>query len=155
MLLGTASEGKCPAPSNTLDCIPSDGSTHTIGTVRADSDGALWVSTGDGSDAGGVEPTAFQTYDERTYRGKVMHIDRNGRGLPGHPMCPSDTNLDHVCTKLYAKGFRQPFRLQLRPGKTPIVGDVGWYTREELDALRPGGDYGWPCYEGTIRTPTS
>ena len=78
-----------------------------------------------------------------------------GSGLPGHPFCPADANLTHVCTKHFAKGFRNPFRFQLRPGGL-IVGDVGWNTREEIDLLRldqPGKSYGWPCYEGTIQTP--
>ena len=43
-----------------------------------------------------------------------MHVDRNGNGLPGHPFCPADTNLTHVCTKVYAKGLRNPFRFTLR-----------------------------------------
>jgi len=33
-----------------------------------------------------------------------------------------------------------------------VVGDVGWLTREELDSVAPGKNYGWPCYEGTVRT---
>ena len=33
-ILGTETGGICPAPANTVDCIPSDGRTHSIGTVR-------------------------------------------------------------------------------------------------------------------------
>ena len=33
--------------------------------------------------------------------------------------CPAETDLTLVCTKLYAKGFRNPFRFQLRPGADP------------------------------------
>jgi glucose/arabinose dehydrogenase/PKD repeat protein len=154
VLLGTESVAQCPDPANDLDCIPSDSFTHSIGTVRSDPDGTLWVGSGDGADTAAVENFAFRSLDERSYAGKIVHVDRNGRGLPGHPFCPSDTNLDHVCAKVYAKGFRNPFRFSLRPGKAPILGDVGWDTREEIDVLKPGGDYGWPCYEGTIRTPS-
>ena len=86
--------------------------------------------------------------------GKLMHIDRNGMGLPGHSFCPADNNLSHVCTKLHAKGFRNPFRFTLRPGGGIAVGDVGWTSREEIDLVGAGGySYGWPCYEGSIRTP--
>ena len=157
VILGThvPASGGCPAPSNTLDCIPSDSETHSIGSVRAAADGTLWVGSGDGADYGDVDPLAFRTYDEQSYAGKIMHVGRDGLGLAGHPFCPADSNLTHVCTKHFAKGFRNPFRFHLRPGGL-AVGDVGWNTREELDLLRfdqPGRSYGWPCYEGTIQTP--
>jgi PKD repeat protein len=58
-----------------------------------------------------------------------------------------------VCTKLFAKGFRNPFRFQLRAGTGPVVGDVGWNTREELDLTEAGKSYGWPCWEGELHTP--
>ena len=36
-----------------------------------------------------------------------------------------------------------------------MVGDVGWDQKEEVDLVPAAGgqSYGWPCYEGTIRTP--
>ena len=81
-------------------------------------------------------------------------MDREGRGLPGHPFCPDDTDLSHICTKAYAKGFRNPFRFSLRSDGTPVVGDVGWTATEEVDVVRRGRNYGWPCYEGPFRTTT-
>jgi hypothetical protein len=79
-------------------------------------------------------------------------VDARGRGLPSHPYCRRDADLTHTCTKLYAAGFRNPFRFTVHDG-TPIVGDVGLETREEIDIARPGRNYGWPCYEGSVRTP--
>jgi glucose/arabinose dehydrogenase len=148
---GTPGMETCPAAANTVDCIPADATQHAIGTVRADADGTLWLGAGDATEVG-VRDHAFNTYDPQSYLGKVLHVDRSGHGLPGHPFCPSDTDLTHVCTKVYAKGFRNPFRFTLRPGKGPAVGDVGQNSQEELDLLAPGRDYGWPCYEGNIHT---
>jgi glucose/arabinose dehydrogenase len=155
VLLGSYAEGACPSPSNSVDCIPSDSVTHSIGTVRSAPDGTLWVGSGDAADS--VDPLTFRTYDEQSMAGKILHVDRDGRGLPGHPFCPSDTDLDHVCTKVWAGGFRNPFRFKLRPRGGLAVGDVGLGSREELDLI-PTGDgggmlYGWPCYEGSARTP--
>jgi glucose/arabinose dehydrogenase len=148
VILGTQSTAPCPNPSNTVDCIPADYYWHTIGTVRSDpSDGTLWVGTGD-THPDLVDATSYRPYDPNTFAGKIIHIDRQGKGLPGHPFCPSDTNLSHVCTKVYAAGFRNPFRFTLRPGKGPAVGDVGDASYEELNLVKPGGNYGWPCYEG-------
>src|SRR5205823_6595348 len=138
----------CPAAANDVDCIPADGGSHAIGTVRADPDGTLWMGSGDGLPAADVDPGAIGTYDEQSFRGKILHMDGEGHGLKDHPFCPADSNLDHVCTKLYAEGFRNPFRFSLRPGAGPLVGDVGWRTREEIDRVVAGRNYGWPCYEG-------
>ncbi|HEY1357636.1 MAG TPA: PQQ-dependent sugar dehydrogenase [Thermoleophilaceae bacterium] len=153
VVLGGAGSTQCPAASNTSDCIPADATIHSIGTVRSDpADGTLWLGSGDGTE-NIVDDSAYRTYDEQSFAGKLIHVGRDGKGLPGHPFCPSDTNLDHVCTKIYAKGFRNPFRFTLRPGKGPAVGDVGSSSFEELDLVKPGKDYGWPCYEAEIRTP--
>jgi glucose/arabinose dehydrogenase len=151
VILGKDSSAPCPTPNNTLDCITADFYWHTIGTVRSDPiDGTLWLGSGD-SHPSEVDNLSWRTYDPTSFAGKIIHIDRNGRGLPGHPFCPADTNLDHVCTKIYAMGFRNPFRFHLRPGKGPVVGDVGAETKEEVDFVEPGRNYGWPCYEGTDR----
>jgi glucose/arabinose dehydrogenase/PKD repeat protein len=151
VLLGSVSTVPCPPPSNTNDCIPSEFGTHSIGAVRADPDGTIWLSSGDGAPHPPNQDT-FRAFDERSIAGKVVHVDRNGGGLPGHPYCPSETDLTKVCTKIYAEGFRNPFRFTLRPGTGPAIGDVGWNTREEWSLVAPGANYGWPCYEGTLKT---
>ena len=152
VVVGSVAQSPCPAPADTVDCIPADGFSHAIGTVRADPDGTLWLGSGDATSWRGADAQALRTYDEHSMSGKIMHVDRQGRGVPDHPFCPGERDLTKVCTKLYAKGFRNPFRFHLRPGAGPVVGDVGWETREELDVTRPGRSYGWPCYEGTSRT---
>jgi glucose/arabinose dehydrogenase len=152
VILGTEDDEPCPDPDNTRDCIPADFKWHVIGTVRSDpSDGTLWVGTGDTHDPLVVDGTSYRPLDNNTYAGKILHIDRNGHGLPNHPFCPQDADLTHVCTKIYAKGFRNPYRFTLRPGERgPAVGDVG-QGHEELNLTRPGGNYGWPCYEGNVK----
>lgn len=153
VILGTYNSGPCPPADNNIDCIPADAKFHAIGTVRVDPvDGTLWVGSGDATTTS-VQLQAFRTYDNESFAGKIIHVDRNGRGLANHPFCPTNTDLDDVCTKLYAKGFRNPFRFHLRPGKGPIVGDVGNSLREELDLVKPGRSYGWPCYEGDAKMP--
>jgi glucose/arabinose dehydrogenase len=159
-ILGTRprTAGVCPAPDNAVDCIPSEGFSHSIGSVRSAPDGTLWVGSGDAASFNFVDTLALRTYDERSMAGKIMHVDRNGQGVAGHPFCPANNNLSHVCTKLWAGGFRNPFRFKLRPGGAGLtVGDVGWGVTEEIDIIStgPGGGgrlYGWPCYEGSGQT---
>jgi glucose/arabinose dehydrogenase len=153
VILGGAGTTSCPAPSNTVDCIPADSDSHAIGTVRSAPDGTLWVGTGDGADWTRVDSRALRVYDEQSFAGKIIHVDRSGMGIPGHAFCPGDDDLTHVCTKLYAKGLRNPFRFTLREGTGPVVGDVGWEQHEEIDLMAaPGRNYGWPCYEARAHT---
>ncbi|UUY05628.1 PQQ-dependent sugar dehydrogenase [Svornostia abyssi] len=153
-ILGTYTASVCPAPSNVVDCMPSEGDSHSIGSVRSAPDGSLYVGSGDGASYSIVDPLALRTYDEQSLAGKLIRIDRTGRGVAGHAFCPAETDLTKVCTKLYAKGLRNPFRFELLPGGAGLaVGDVGWGEREEVDIVRSaGGNYGWPCYEGSGRT---
>ncbi len=63
------------------------------------------------------------------------HRPETGRACPSHPFCAADNELSHVCTKIWAGGFRNPFRFKLRPGGGLTVGDVGWGTTEEIDLV--------------------
>jgi len=153
VLLGPVSRGPCPPPANDVHCIPVDLGYHSIAAVRAATDGTLWVSVGDGSGSATASETALRAFDEQSYAGKLLHIDRKGHGLRRHPFCPGERDLRQVCTKVFAKGFRNPFRFSLAPDGTPIVGDVGWGSREEISVVQAGRNYGWPCYEGGIQTP--
>ena len=154
VLLGSYTSGPCPTAANAVDCIPSDYDSHSIGTVRAAADGTLYVGSGDGASYNSADPRALRTYDEQSLAGKIVRIDREGRGVGGHPYCAAEADLTKVCTKVFAKGFRNPFRFALRPAGGLTVGDVGWNTTEEIDVVPPAGgrSYGWPCYEGTTQT---
>jgi len=159
VILGTYTQGACPttdpaAPSYAVDCIPADSGSHSIGTVRSAPDGTLYLGSGDSSGYGSADPLAFRTYNENSYAGKILHVDRQGNGVAGHPFCPGAA-LNLNCSKIWAKGFRNPYRFTLRPGNAGLlVGDVGWNEREEIDLISaPGKSYGWPCYEGGQHTP--
>lgn len=154
VILGTYTSGPCPAPANNVDCIPSDYDSHSIGTVRQFRDGTLFVGSGDGSSYNEAEELTLRTLDERSMSGKILNVDRDGKGLATHPFCPSNTNLDDVCTKVWVRGLRNPFRFEVRYDRALNIGDVGWGTTEELNvATHPGGQsFGWPCYEGSTRT---
>jgi glucose/arabinose dehydrogenase len=151
--IGSTDDGACGPPDNSVDCIPSEGISHSIGTVRSAPDGTLFVGTGDGSHYTIIDPISLNDDNPATYRGKIMHVDRDGHGLPGHPFCPDDINLSDVCTKIYAAGLRNPFRFTLRPDGGLAIGDVGLGSWEEIDFSHGGENFGWPCREGFVATP--
>jgi glucose/arabinose dehydrogenase len=92
--------------------------------------------------------------DPVTLDGAILRVDpATGEAWPSNPLAGGDPEDDRII----AFGFRNPFRLTLRPGSDEVwIGDVGWFTWEEIDRLAapdvsPVRNFGWPCYEGTSR----
>ncbi|MDO9353421.1 MAG: PQQ-dependent sugar dehydrogenase, partial [Solirubrobacteraceae bacterium] len=138
------------------DCLPSDSDTHGLGAIASAPDGTLFLTNGDASPYQFVSVASMRAYNLESLAGKVIHIDRDGRGVPGHPFCPEETDLTRTCTKIWARGMRNAFRFTLLPsdggsGNDPVlaVGDVGNGTMERLTVTHPGQNLGWPCWEGT------
>ncbi|MBP2320335.1 glucose/arabinose dehydrogenase [Kibdelosporangium banguiense] len=128
----------------------ADSNAHGISTVIADEDGTLWVSVGDSADYASEswDLLAFRALDLNDPHGKVLHIKPDGTGVSSNPYYQA-ANPNSVRSKVYASGFRSPFRFSLDPATNqPILGDVGWDTFEEINRVAPGNSYGWPCWEG-------
>ncbi len=153
LVLGRDADGPCPPVTNNTDCPASVGPTHQGGGLFSDSDGTLWVSLGDSNVPSQPGPAAFRTFNPASTAGKLLHIDANGNGLEDHPFCKKNDDLTDTCTKVYARGFRNPFRVVLGPRGDPVISDVGWNSREEIDFVQKGRNYGWPCFEGRVKTP--
>ena len=93
---------------------------------------------GDAADFRVVDPLALRALDVNQGYGKVLHVLPDGRGVPGNPYYDA-ANPQSWKSRVYASGFRSPFRLSLDPASgAPVLGDVGWNTWEEVD-LDPAG----------------
>ena len=147
VLLGRATGGSCSERPDVADCIPSDRD-HIGADIVLRDDGTMFVSTGDG---GGPEEQLRRAQDVDSLAGKILRVDRSGRGLPDNPFW--DGNPGSNRSKVWALGFRNPFRLSLLPGGHLLAGDVGLDDFEEIDRVTRGGNYGWPCLEGPRWTP--
>lgn len=107
--------------------------------------------------------------------GKILRIDpETGEGLPNNPFYDAE-NPDGARSKVYALGFRNPYRITIKPGTGSggledgfpgiiYVSDVGDWVWEEINVVRePGLNFGWPMFQGTafhnyynsVRTPNS
>ncbi len=137
----------------TLLATTATADVHAMTGIEAADDGTLWVSVGDAADFRFDDPKALRALDVDDPRGKVLHLRADGTGVATNPFYDA---ADPGATrgKVYASGFRSPFRLSLDPASgAPILGDVGYNTWEEVDLIRPGASYGWPCWEADTRTP--
>ena len=147
-----------------VDNIPSPSRIHNAGDLRFGADGLLYATTGDGGCKIG-DSTLCAGLNPNSRRldilgGKVLRVTNSG-GIPtGNPFvgttgarrCGSPTGVPAgtgPCLEAFAWGFRNPFRLAVKPGtNTFMVNDVGQATWEEVDALVAGKDYGWNVREG-------
>lgn len=152
VLVGNSGRGSCNDLPSGSDCVPCDGD-HCGGDIEFASDGTMFISTGDGwnGSAGfNVNPPRAQDLD--LLAGKILRVDRLGKGVAGNPFHSGDGEANR--SKVWAYGLRNPFRLTLRPpDEVPYVGDVGWNTTEEVNVARRGANMGWPCFEGEARPP--
>jgi PKD repeat protein/glucose/arabinose dehydrogenase len=89
--------------------------------------------------------------------GTLIRVDKNtGAALADNPLV---SNPDANARRIVAYGFRNPYRVTVRPGTREVwVGDVGAGIAEEIDRVPDPADatvenFGWPCYEGGIRQP--
>ena len=151
--------------------------SHSVGSLVFGSDGALYVSGGDGAsfnwvdygqDGDPVNPCGDPTAEGGALRsqdlrapgdpvsldGAILRVDpKTGAAFPGNPL---SGNSDPNAQRIIAHGLRNPFRQALvaRPGTDEIwVGDVGWSEWEEINRIANPTDstvenFGWPCYEG-------
>ena len=134
------------------DCIPSDGTSHSGGNLKFAPDGTLFATIGDGSDYNEVNDDALRAQSEDWLAGKILRFDTAGKGLPGNPFWNGSADANR--SKVWAKGVRNAFRFNLRPGTDlPYVGDVGWDTWEEINVVTKKANLGWPCYEGNGQQP--
>ena len=171
---------------NIGDGIPIPADSHGVGDIEFGEDGSLLISTGDANSFwccyNGEGPVPDAAYDSLSYQdgilrsdelvgafrsqylaglnGKILRIHpETGEGLPSNPFFVESAP-DSAMSKVWALGFRNPFRMTIKPGTgfgdlesghpgELYVSDVGESQWEELNLVRDGGsNHGWPIYEG-------
>jgi glucose/arabinose dehydrogenase len=120
---------------------------HNGGQIAFGPDGYLYVALGDGGS--GNDPNN-NAQNLGTLLGSILRIYVS-RGGPGYDV-PADNpfvGTQGARGEIWAYGFRNPWRFSFdRETGDLWAGDVGQSTREEVDFVVRGGNYGWREMEG-------
>jgi glucose/arabinose dehydrogenase len=154
-----------PASEQILLEMAQPGGHNNGGHLLFGPDKMLYFGAGDGGNDDGDTSAAGNGQLTNNLLGKVLRLDvsgtANGRRyripadnpFAANPMCNADGTGAADCPEIFAWGFRNPWRWSFdRVGGNLWLGDVGSHTREEVDLVVKGGNYGWRCKEGTLDT---
>ncbi|MFQ5512027.1 MAG: PQQ-dependent sugar dehydrogenase [Candidatus Krumholzibacteriia bacterium] len=121
---------------------------HNGGQVSFGPDGFLYIGVGDGG--GPVDPQG-NGQNRGTLLGTILRIDVDTLpyGIP--PDNPFVGNSRGYREEIFAWGMRNPWRFSFDPPTRRLwVADVGEDSREEIDIVEKGKNYGWSIMEGSV-----
>lgn len=115
---------------------------HFAGWIGFGPDGNLYISHGDGGNETLAQDTA-------SLFGKILRIRVDANA--GTYTIPTDNPFGRT-NPVWALGFRNPWRCSIDRGgnRDMYCGDVGEASREEVNRIVKGKNYGWPVYEGSL-----
>jgi glucose/arabinose dehydrogenase len=121
------------APQPILTGIPV-GDFHQGGRLAFGPDGMLYAAVGETWVAREI------AQDPRSLGGKILRITPEGQPAPGNPFPGSP---------VWSLGHRNPQGLAWDERGRMYAAELGEGRFDELNLIRPGGNYGWPVVEGT------
>jgi uncharacterized repeat protein (TIGR03806 family) len=153
-----------------------EAANHNGGQLLFGPDGYLYLSVGDEGGANDQFQNS-QRIDRDFFAGILrLDVDQRAGSLPPNPHAavhagtysvPADNPFvgatffnsapviaAAVRTEFWAVGLRNPWRMSFDPATGRLwCGDVGQGTREEIDLIVRGGNYGWNYREGNNAGP--
>ncbi len=130
-----------------LETLPRRTEGHFGGGLGFGPDNLLYLGVGDGH-------APAQAQRPGSLWGKILRLDVR-YGAPDRPYrIPAANPWRGQATarpEVYARGFRNPWRLAFDPRDGTLwVADVGEAAREEVNRVQAGGNHGWPLWEGDL-----
>jgi glucose/arabinose dehydrogenase len=130
---GAALTGATPL----LDATPAqaEGRNHYGCRIAFGTDGRLYLTTGDRQ----VDKMRAQRPDDLA--GKVLRLERDGRPAADNPFA----GRAGTRAEIFTLGHRNPQGLARNPWTGSLwQAEFGARGGDEINVLRPGGNYGWP-----------
>ncbi len=126
-----ASGEQLGAPDTVFKGIPK-GFIHNGGRIAFGPDRMLYAGTGESGNTG-------LSQDRESLGGKILRLTPEGDAAPGNPFPGSP---------VYSYGHRNVQGLTWDSKQRLFASEFGQDTWDELNAIKPGGNYGWPDAEG-------
>lgn len=131
---------------------------HNGGMLQFGPDRYLYASVGDG-DSGILNPPGFYAQRRDELLGDILRIDPLAADPYAVPRDNPFVDVEGVRPEIWAYGLRNPWRFWIDPVTGAMfIGDAGNERREEIDLVprgQAGANFGWPCFEGSLRFDTS
>jgi glucose/arabinose dehydrogenase len=109
---------------------------HNGCAVEEGPDQKIWLTMGDGGNASNAQ-------NPSSLNGKVLRIGRDGAVPTDNPIMPGAT----ARTIVYSMGHRNPQGITFN-GNRVYISEHGPDVNDEINWIRPGRNFGWPCVTG-------
>ncbi len=148
-----AAAGKLGAAQVVLAGLPA-GNDHVAGRVKIGPDRKLYLTLGDqGNNQLGnfclpAEAQRIPTAKEVAAKDFVAYVGKSLRMNLDGSVPKDNPKIDGVVSHVFTYGHRNPQGLDFGPDGTLYSSEQGPKSDDEVNILRPGGNYGWPNVAG-------